>query len=208
MILLIGAGGHAKVVLDALLARGTPASDIMVRDGDPALAGRELMGIGIDTPELPEEFGDLAFHIALGDGNARQRLLGIIRMREGHLETIMHPAAIVSRSGQIGQGCFLAAGSVVGPLAAVGSGTIVNHNAVVDHDCVIGDCCHIAPNATIGGGARLGCGILIGSGAVVLPGRTVGDGSVIGSGAVVTRDVPPGVSWTGIPARSNSERRV
>ncbi len=205
MITLVGAGGHAKVVLDALLARGESPSSLAIRDGDAALAGSRLMGIAIATPEWPEDLEGTVVHLALGDCQARLRLAWESRKRGGRLETIVHPAAVVARTARIDAGCFVAAGAVIGPFAAIGISTIVNHNAVIDHDCLVGDCCHIAPNATLGGGVHIGAGTLVGSGAVILPGCKVGEGAVIGAGAVVTRDVPAGELWIGVPARAGGE---
>jgi sugar O-acyltransferase (sialic acid O-acetyltransferase NeuD family) len=206
MIHLIGAGGHAKVVLDALLAGGTALSTIRVRDGRAEMQGRDLLGASIETPELDADLSGQDVHVAIGAIVARAALLEQALVLGAHAPTLVHPSAQVSRFTTVGGGTFVAALAIIGPSARVGRGVIVNHGAVVDHDCVIGDHCHIAPNASLGGGVKLGARVLIGAGAVVLPGVSIGDDAVIGAGAVVTRDAPDYAAWVGIPAAPNESR--
>jgi sugar O-acyltransferase (sialic acid O-acetyltransferase NeuD family) len=200
MIYLIGAGGHAKVVLDALLVSGTPISELKIRDGDTARAGQSVLGVGIAVPELDISLTGAAFHVAIGSCTARENLyqrgagLGMAGL------TITHPAATLSHAAEIAVGCFVAAGAIIGPDARIGSGVIINHGAIIDHDCVVGDFSHIGPNATLGGAAKVGARVLVGAGAVILPGLNIGDDAVIGAGAVVTRDVGAGETWVGNPA--------
>lgn len=206
MIHLIGAGGHAKVVLDALLESGTDLPAIRIRDGRPEMQGRDLLGAAIDTPELDERLAGQDVHVAIGAIAARAGLLDRAAALGARAFTVIHPAARVSRFAEVGDGTFIAALAVVGPSARIGQGVIVNHGAVVDHDCVVGDHCHIAPNASLGGGVRLGHRVLIGAGAVVLPGVSIGDDAVIGAGAVVVRDAPDHAEWVGVPAAPNGNR--
>lgn len=206
MIHLIGAGGHARVVLDALLAGGTALAAIRVRDGRPEMQGRDLLGAAVDTPELNEGLAGQDVHVAIGAIAARADLLDRAAALGARPLSVVHPAASVSRFAVIGDGAFVAALAVVGPSAAVGRGVIINHGAVVDHDCVVGDHCHIAPNASLGGGVRLGRRVLIGAGAVVLPGVSIGDDAIIGAGAVVVRDAPSNAEWVGIPAAPHGNR--
>lgn len=204
MITLIGAGGHAKVVVDALLLRGTLLSEIALRDGNIARDGVTMMGVTIACPELSPLLKGKLVHFALGDCALRAKLLGIAQAMSCVLETILHPAAMISPFAEVGDGTFAAAGSIVAPFARVGASVIINHGAVVDHDCVIGDCSHVAPNATLGGGVTIGAGVLVGSGSTVLPGIKVGNGAIIGGGAVVTKDVAPGELRIGVPCRKSS----
>jgi sugar O-acyltransferase (sialic acid O-acetyltransferase NeuD family) len=199
-LLLLGAGGHAKVVADAALC-ANPARALGVRDDNAARQGSPLLaGLLISGGTADVQLGDVC-HVAIGDNAVRRRLTVALLARGAALASVLHPAACVSVYAEIGEGSFVAAQAVVGPAAAVGRGVILNHGAIVDHDCRVGDWCHVAPNATLGGGVRLGEGVLVGAGATVLPGLTIGDGAVIGAGAVVTRNVPDHVVAKGSPAR-------
>ena len=206
MIHLIGAGGHAKVVLDALLAGGAALATIRVRDGRAGMRGRDLLGAIIDTPELDDRLVGQNIHVAIGSIAVRADLLQRAVVFGARAVSVFHPSAQVSLFAEVDDGTFVAALAVIGPAARVGRGVIVNHGSVVDHDCIVGDHCHIAPNASLGGGVRLGHRVLIGAGAVVLPGVSIGDDAVIGAGAVVTRDAPDHAEWVGVPAAPNGNR--
>jgi sugar O-acyltransferase (sialic acid O-acetyltransferase NeuD family) len=205
-LLLLGAGGHGKVVLEAYCC-GHPGAAVEIRDDDAATAGRRLLGVTVSAPigELAGE--SRACHVAIGDNPTRRRLAARVLAARTQLAPVVHPRACVSSQAVIGEGAFIAACAVVAPDARVEAGAIVNHGAIVDHDCVVGAWSHVAPRAVLGGGVRIGEECLIGSGAVVLPRVAVGDRAVIGSGAVVTRDVAPGAKVVGVPARIRDDER-
>lgn len=202
---LIGAGGHGKVVLDALLMNGISIESLCVRDSNPAIQPVDFLGVVVNVPAVVTEIRNHYFHVSIGNCRTRMRLYHEILAVGGVPHSVMHPRSCVARSASIGAGSFVAAMGIVGPSARVGPGCIVNHGAVVDHDCVVGDFCHIAPNATLGGGVQIGDGVLIGSGANLLPGIRIGENAVIGAGAVVTRDVRAGDVCVGTPARKIKE---
>jgi sugar O-acyltransferase (sialic acid O-acetyltransferase NeuD family) len=202
---IIGAGGHGKVVLDAYL-RARPGATVELRDDAPEKSGMYVLGVRVTVP-----VGHLAHlgapcHVAIGD-NGRRRGLGVTILDAGlALVSIVHPEASVSAHASIGRGAFIAARAVVAPSARVEDGVIVNHGAIVDHDCRVGAWSHVAPGAVLGGGVAIGRACLVGSGAVVLPGVAIGDEAFVGAGAVVTRDVPTGVTVVGAPAKEAHDR--
>ncbi|MFN0183107.1 MAG: NeuD/PglB/VioB family sugar acetyltransferase [Aquabacterium sp.] len=200
-VTVIGAGGHGRVVVDALRSTGWAAADITVRDDRAGASPLHFLGCHRACPACPD--GGLAgpVHVALGSAQAREALLRRAAADQAAWLTVCHPRAHVAGSAAVGGGSFIAAMAVVGPDAQLGLGVIVNHGAVVDHDCVVGDFCHVAPNATLGGGVRLGRRLLIGAGAVVLPGLHLGDDVVVAAGAVVVNDLPVGARVAGVPAR-------
>jgi len=196
--LLVGAGGHGKVVADALQAAGLAWTLCFVDDSE-ALRGQSLIGLPVlGSLQAVLQAGDRV-HVAIGSNAVRRRL--VAGLDRNQLLTVQHPRAMVSAHARVGLGSFVAAGAVLGPCAVLGEGVILNHGAVVDHDCVVEDFCHVAPLASLAGNVRLGAGVLVGAGARLLPGVRVGAGAVIGAGAVVLNDVAPGTTVVGVPAR-------
>ena len=202
-ILLIGAGGHARMCVEALLDMG----DVTII-GAISRDGSAVAGLGI-FPVWPEselqkitESGRVdALCVAIGDNGARRRFGNNVTQSGQSLTQAISASAVVSRTAVLGAGVQLIAGAVVNAATTLGVGVIVNTNASVDHDCTIGDYVHVAPGAVLGGGVTVGDGALIGLGSRVLPGVTIGAGAIVGGGAVVVRDVEAGATVVGIPAR-------
>lgn len=195
---IVGCGGHSKVVLDALSLQDC-LFQISLCDSNKDLLGKEVQGFFIDsTMESLANHSGL-IHLAIGSNQARRNIIQLMNS-ETSLFTILHPAAVVSRTSYIDDGAFIAARSILGPESYIGKACIINHGAVIDHEVTVGECSHIAPNSTLGGRVTIGKGVLVGSGAVILPGITVGDGAVIAAGAVVLHDVKENTTVKGVPA--------
>jgi UDP-perosamine 4-acetyltransferase len=202
-VLLIGAGGHARVCVEALLDMG----DAQIV-GAVSSDGSAIDGLGV-SPCWPEAeldraiaaSGATACCVAIGDNATRRRFAELLVERGLALASAVSASSIVSRTAQFGVGVQLIAGSVVNAATVVGDGAIVNTNATVDHDCSIGRFVHIAPGAVLGGAVTVGDGAMVGLGARVLPGITIGAGAIVGAGAVVTRDVEADAVVVGVPAR-------
>jgi sugar O-acyltransferase (sialic acid O-acetyltransferase NeuD family) len=199
---VIGAGGHAKVVIDT--ARASGLFDVVgVLDDDPTREGSEILNVpvlGPGTRELLSSRGvDLAI-VAVGSNAAR---VEIVNQLEGTVSwaTIVHPHAYVAPGVRLGEGAVVFAGAVIQPDVSIGRHSIVNTSSSVDHDCVVGDFAHIAPGARLAGGVRVGMSSLVGIGSCVIPGRKVGRSVTIGARAVVIHDVPDHCTAVGVPAR-------
>ena len=201
-LILFGAGGHAKVVLEAFLAR-CPNGEIAVLDDDPARAGASLLGHPVRGPRewLAGNWPGIAVMPAIGDNRRRDELIRDLKRLKRPLRTIIHPAAIVSPSARIGDACFLAAGAIVNAAAGLDDGAILNTGASIDHDCRIGRAAHVAPGARLCGTVRVGARALVGTGAAVIPGRSIGEDAVVGAGSAVVCDIPGGETWAGCPAK-------
>lgn len=199
--ILFGAGGHAKVVFDAIEAMQGEQVKLTVVDDNPALVGHDFFGIRVQRGDACEQLTAFRFHVAIGRNDVRRSVFDRLCGQGGLPLSVVHPQAQVSRHARVGEGSFLAAGCVVAPASAIAEGVIVNHAAVVDHDCWLGAYSHIAPNVTLGGNVRIGAGVLVGAGAVILPGVSVGDGCTIGAGAVVIANVPASSTVVGVPGR-------
>ena len=203
---ILGAGDHGRVVLDAVTAAGGLVVVGFV-DNDRGLHGTSVDGcrvLGNDEvlSGLVEE-GIEHFLIGVGgtgDNHPRQRLFetalgaGLVPV------TIVHPRATVSPTCSVGEGTLIAAGAILGPGVTVGANVIVNTGAVVDHDCRIGSHSHIAPGAVLSGRVTVGELCHVGAGAVVRQSLTLGDGSLVAAGAAVIRNVGAGALVGGVPA--------
>lgn len=201
-VIIIGASGHACVVAEAATLSGRQvAGHVGPEAGDTSLLGPWL---GNDDV-LPDRIAaGAACVLGLGFVNARSALhrAGIIeRLPEGALTTIVHPAATISPSAQLGEGVFVAANAVLGTATRVGDGAIINTGAIVDHHGDIGANTHIATGARLSGTVTAGRDVLIGAGAVIRQGQVIGDRAVVGAGAVVLADIPAGAVFGGLPAR-------
>jgi len=202
-VLLIGAGGHAKVCVEALLDMGdTEVIGALSSDGAGVDALQvPVLGTAKDLQEVTLSRGITTLCVAIGDNLNRQEVTKNMT-ESGHSVTqAFSRFAMVSHSASISAGAQLLAGSVVNASTEIGEGVIVNTNASIDHDCRVGEFSHVGPGAAIGGGVTIGPTAFVGLGARVIPGVTVGAGAVIGAGAVVISDVPNGATVVGVPAR-------
>jgi UDP-perosamine 4-acetyltransferase len=200
-IVVLGAGGHALVVLEALDALGWPVAGLLDqrRDAAPVL-GRPVIGTPDLLPTLRAQ-GITAAVVAVGN-NADRLALGQAALRAGlDLPALLHPGAHVSPKAEVAPGAQVMVRAVVGPLSVLGMLALVNTGAVVEHECIIGQATHVASGAVLCGGVRVGARVLIGAGARVAPGIHVGDGATVGLGAGVVRDVSAGTVVAGVPAR-------
>jgi UDP-perosamine 4-acetyltransferase len=204
---ILGGGGHAKVVLDVIRASAA-ARVIAVLDRDRSLWGKELLGVvvrGDDEllPALVRE-GCTRFVVgvgSVGDSTLRQRLYALGLRHALTPLTCTHPTAVVSPDAEIGRGALLAPLTVVNAGARVGDNVIINTGAIVEHDCVVGDHAHVATGAQLASTVRVGRGAHVGAGATVRQCLSIGDDAIVGAGAVVVHDVPPGTVVVGVPAR-------
>lgn len=201
----LGAGGHAKVLLDAL--RGN-ADVHVVGLLDPGRIGLSVLGIPVlggdellaELAERGVEWGFVAVG-SVGDPSIRRQLWDRLVRRGFRPLSIVHPDSTVSPSASLGAGVQILARAVVNADAIVRDNVIVNTGAIVEHDCIIEDHVHIAPGAVLAAGVTVREGTHIGMGAAVLQGVVVGKGSVVGAGAVVVRDVSDEATVVGVPAR-------
>ncbi|WP_448030798.1 NeuD/PglB/VioB family sugar acetyltransferase [Bradyrhizobium liaoningense] len=200
-VIVLCAGGHARVVIEALLSRGIRPAAVIDRDaarvgeaiGGVPIRGSDdnVMKTAVDTVELANGLGNRASRTNSGL-SGRRALFGRFAAMGYKFPVIAHAAAVIASDVQLGDGAQVMAGAVIQPAARIGQNVLVNTRAVVEHDCVVGDHAHVAPGAVLCGGVSIGESVHIGAGAVVLVGVKVGAGAVVAAGAVVTRDVAAG----------------
>jgi sugar O-acyltransferase (sialic acid O-acetyltransferase NeuD family) len=209
-IVIIGGGGHARMLIDALRAAGEPRT-IVVLDADPSRHGTLLLDAPIVGGDdmLTELIQAGAEHFAVGVGTAvsgdngpRRKLFERILARDLRALTIVHPRAMVSPWARIGAGAQIFAGAIVNAGARVGVNTIINSGAIVEHDCVLGDHVHIASGSCLASAVQVGDLAHVGTGAAVRQFVQIGAGTVVGIGAAVVRDVPAWTVVAGVPARA------
>jgi len=202
LLVIWGAGGHGKVVLDT--ARSTGCFErIVFLDDDSGIAGRTFCDCSlIGGPDELHCFTGSAFIVAVGDNRARARCF--YRALESGLlpRALVHKTAVVAPSASIGRGTVVMPGVIVNAGAVIGENCIMNTGAIIEHDCKIEAHVHISPGAVLGGGVRVETLAHVGIGAIVLPGAIVGEESVVGAGAVVLREAPPRCTVVGVPAKA------
>lgn len=201
-VLVLGAGGHAKVVIELLRASGRVVGAIIDADPRP----RELLGVpvvgGDERLEALRREGFAQAFVAVGDNHLRQKIARQVQAAGYRLVNALSPAAVLSPSAQVGVGVALMAGAVVNAEARIGDLAIVNTGARIDHDCVLGEACHAGPGAALAGGVEVGPLAFLGVGACVIPQIRIGAAAIVGAGACVTRDILPRTVAVGAPARA------
>lgn len=203
-LLIYGASGHGKVVLDA--AEAASWEVLGFADDDPTKDGMELCGCSVVACGLAEtvnlaEHTETSVVVAVGSNKQRRRILETLSAAGVTIATVIHPDAVISETASIGRGSVIFAGVVVNADAKVGDNVILNTGATIDHDNVIGDHAHISPGANLGGTVSVGEETHVGIGATVSNNLSIGARSIIGAGAVVVRDIPDDVVAYGCPAR-------
>lgn len=197
-MIIIGAGGHAKVVIATAQALGITVRGIY--DDDRAVTGQQVLGIPVlgTCRDIVVPDGCTAI-LAIGSNTIRRRLAH--QFDSLTWATLIHPAATVHNSVRLGPGCVVFAGAVIQPDTELGVHVIVNTGASVDHDCRIGDFVHIAPGARLAGTVWIGEGSLMGIGSCAAPNTRIGAYAIVGAGGAVTENIPEAVVAAGVPAR-------
>ncbi len=182
-LVLIGAGGHARAIVESLVAQGAPVDAYV----DPRPCDW-LDAPHIELDAAADDGGTGAFVLGIGavSPSGLARRLDLFRRYAGRGWTpraAIHAAAFVSAGAAVGAGCIVLARAVVQPAVCLGDAVIVNTGAIVEHDSVVGDGSHVAPGAIVLGGCTVGASCMIGAGAVVLPGATVPDSTLVEAGS-------------------------
>lgn len=200
-LVILGAGGHGKVVADAALASGDYSSISFLDDAFPELM--EVCGWPVTgkLADISKQAQDCAAIVALGDNSLRLEWLEKLDGLGFDIATICHPESIVAERVNIGAGTVLMAGSIVNIDTSIGKGCIINTGSTIDHDNHLGDGVHISPGANLGGGVVIGERTWIGIGACVVQEINIGEECIVGAGSVVLHTVEKGTTVVGSPAK-------
>lgn len=199
---IVGGGGHARVVASTLRRLGEPILGFTDPDGKATLGG-DIEHLGGDEILNEKEPSEVVLTMGMGsvrDTRHRASLFTEQVQYGFRFPPLIHPDAVLASEATVEAGAQVMAGSVIQPGALLGENVIVNTNASVDHDCQIGAHSHVAPGATLSGEVVLDSQVHVGTGASIIQGVKIGKNSVVGAGAVVIKDVPPETVVVGVPA--------
>jgi UDP-perosamine 4-acetyltransferase len=200
-VIVLGAGGHAKVVIEILQASGeTVDYCVSGTHGPDTCAGVSVLEGDEHLPLLRQRGYGRAF-VAIGSNTIRQRMADVVRRVGFQLINAISPHAIISPSARLGGGIAVMAGAVINAASVIDDLVIINTGATIDHDCHIGSGVHIGPQCALAGNVTVGEGAFLGTGAKVIPGMQIGRRAIVGAGGVVIRNIPDGAVAVGVPAR-------
>ena len=204
-VIVLGAGGHAKVLVDILLRLSVNV--IGLCDCDPGMEGHSIMDvpvIGNDDKVLEYSMDEIRLVNGLGSVGLtknRRELYGFFKNKGYSFATIIHPSALIASEVDLSEGVQVFAGVIIQPGTVIGQDTIINTGSSIDHDCIIGDHVFIAPGVTLSGEVEVGSNTHVGTGVNVIQGVRIGEDSLIAAGSLVIRDVPDAVKVMGVPAQ-------
>lgn len=199
-MILIGAGGHSKVIQDIVLT--TPNIKLYAVLDEAFNHTIKKDGLIYANTNFINEINqnEFLFCIAIGNNNTRKNIFERLSIPLQQYAKLIHPSAVVSNSARIGNGTVVMPNAVINADTRVGNHCIVNTGSVIEHDNAIGSYVHVSPNATLSGTVTVEDGTHIGAGATVIPGKSIGTWATVGAGAVVIEDIESYVTAVGVPA--------
>lgn len=200
--IIIGAGGHCRAVIDCITSRNGQIEYIL----DINYTGRDEVILGIPvgsyqdliTTYNPEYF---SCALAIGDNRLREKLFNELKSKNYSLPPLIHATAYASGSVILEEGCFIGAGCILNSLCHIRHNTIINTGAIIEHETTVGPHCHIGPGSRIAGRVEIGEGTFLGIGVSVIDKVHIGSNVTVGAGSVVLRNIEPGHTVAGIPAK-------
>jgi sugar O-acyltransferase (sialic acid O-acetyltransferase NeuD family) len=198
-LIIIGAGGHGRVIADIAQKSGKYKTISFLDDGD----AKETMGLPIigRSMDIKKYTNTADIFVAIGNSAVRGEFIERLLAMGANVPTLIHPSAIIGACVEIGAGTAIMAGTVINPCSKLGKGCIVNTSSSIDHDCMIGDYVHIAVGAHLAGAVSVGKKTWIGAGATVRNNVDICSNCMIGAGAVVIKDITESGTYIGVPAK-------
>ena len=203
-ILLVGAGGHAKSVIDSIEAEGKfNIVGFLDKDTQLQYKGYKTIGIDDDALKLFEHGIQNAFITIgfLGKSNLRMELYKRLKAIGYHFPNIIDPSAILANGIRIGEGNFIGKRAVLNADVAISSMNIINTGAIIEHDCKIGSNVHLSVGSIACGGVFIHDNTFIGANATIIQGIEIGQEVIVGAGAVVITKVEGNSTVAGVPAK-------
>lgn len=202
-LIVIGAGEHARVIMDSAREAGWTLVGYIAPTGNPECTARfrvPHLGTDADIQTIGAAHPQAKFVIGVGVNSIRKRIAESLHLPPAAWATIRHPSAVVSQQSELGPGTVCLARAVVQSGVVTGAHCVINSGCIVEHDCQLGDFCHLGPGCILGGRVIVGADTLVGMGARVRDHLQVGDHVTVGAGSVVIVNVPDGETVVGIPA--------
>lgn len=203
-VIVVGAGRHAKVVIDALKSCGRKV--ICAIEVDQQKLGTEILGVSVrDENSVLKMYSSASIELANGVGSidvpiARKKIYSSFKKAGFTFATIIHPTAMIADSVYLEEGAQVMMGAVLQSGVRIDANGLVNTGAQLDHDCWVGEHSHIAPGVTLSGSVRVGACSHIGTASVVIQLVTIGERAMVGAGSVLLSDIPAGGRYAGYPA--------
>jgi len=199
-LLIIGAGGHGKVIADIALKMNKWKSIEFLDDNEniKSAMGINVIGKSFDFVKYVENHD---IFVAIGNNSTREKLHEKLEAQGASIPVLVHPNAVIGEQVEFGAGSAVMAGVIINCCTKIGKGCIINTGATIDHDCFIEDFVHISPGVHLAGSVSIGKGIWLGIGSIVSNNVKISGNCTIGAGAVVVRDVVETGVYAGIPAR-------
>ncbi len=192
-LIIIGAGGHGRVVGDIARLNGYSKIDFL----DDFSSGKVIGKVA----NFVEYIEDAEFFVAIGNSSVRKAIHRKLKEQGARIVSLYHPNSVISSDAVLGEGCVVMAGAIINPNVVIGEGVIINTNSSVDHDCVVGDFSHISVGAKVCGTVNIGGCTWIGAGATVINNKNICDSCMVGAGATVVKDISSSGTYIGTPAK-------
>jgi sugar O-acyltransferase (sialic acid O-acetyltransferase NeuD family) len=206
-LLIIGAGGHGRVVAD-IAKKLNRYSYIAFLDDDQSLKSRigiEVIGCSDDISNYISEYD---IFVAIGKNDIREKFQSKLEGLEATIPVLIHPNAVIGENVKINEGTVVMAGVIINCGSTIGKGCIINTSASIDHDDILEDFIHISPGAHLAGTVKIGTGSWIGIGATVSNNLSIISNCIIGAGAVVIKDIKETGIYIGVPVRIISKEYI
>ena len=194
-MIIYGASGHGKVIIDIVNSMNGQAIDFII-DDDPSIIN--IKGLNV-LHSLTDEMTGKELIVAVGNNRIRKKI--VEKVSNPFIKAIIHPSAIISEDIKVGKGTVVMPNATINSSSIIGDHCIINTAATIEHDANFSDFVHISPGATITGNVNIGEGTQIGAGATVIPGVSIGKWVTVGAGAVIINDIPDYAVVVGSPGR-------
>ena len=200
-LIIIGAGGHGRVVADCAQQQGKYSKIVFLDDCFFERKENSEWSVIGAVKDFPQFIDDADFVVAFGNNRLRKDILSQLKKAKANIVSLIHPTAVVSPHTLIGKGVVVFANAVINIGASIADGCIINTAATIDHDCELHQCVHISPGVNIAGGVYIAQLSWIGIGSTIVECITLADNTQVGAGAVVTQSTQANSLYVGVPAK-------